>query len=532
MYKIYADTTLIYDSTLEDYVITKGQITREVNKSGSFVFGIYPDNPFYNRIEKLKTLVTVYKGASIVFRGRVIKEAIGFYNEKTFTCEGELSFLLDSIQRPFEYNGSVADLFRQFINNHNEQVEENKRFTIGQITVVDDNDYINRSNSAYDDTLSNLNSRLIDTLGGYIHISRGSDGNPVINWFEDYPYESSQIIEFGENLIDFTKTNNGDMIATALIPLGAKIGDGDESRLTIESVNDGLDYVYNQEAVNKYGWIFKVETWDDVTIASNLLTKANTRLNEMVNQNITIELSAVDLSVMNHSIDDFNLGDYIRIKSAPHNLDDRLLLKKHSMDLLKPVNDKITLGYTYSSFTDTTVSNSTSTSAISKRVEAVEGNYVTNQVIAEEVESLLSAINQTSTAISSEVLSEYVRNDQLTGEISTLYTQLKDSFEYLFTTLESNVNSNDAEARAEFALIKKYIRFEDGNITLGESGNDLTLKIENDRIAFYEGAAEVAYISNKKLYITDAEVLTSIRIGNFAFIPRANGNLSFKKVGG
>lgn len=533
MYRIYADETLIYDSTLEDYVITKGQITREVNKSGSFVFTMYEDNPFYNKIKKLKTIITVYKGNEIIFRGRIIKEKNGFYNDKTFTCEGELSFLLDSIQRPYEFNGSPENLFRQFITNHNSQVDEDKKFIIGTITVTDDNDYINRANSDYTDTLSNITSKLIGTHGGYIHISRDTNKHAVINWLEDYPYESGQKIEFGENLLDYTKESNGDAIATALIPLGAKLeGSETDERLTIKSVNNKVDYVYNQTAVNTYGWIFTVETWDDVTLPSNLLTKAKARLNEIIKQNITIELSAVDLSLMDQSIDSFTLGDYIRIVSEPHKVNDRLLLKKQTIDLLKPDNDKITLGYTYSSFTDSTLTNKNTTSDIAKRVETVESNYVTNQVVTEEVEALRSAINQSSTAISSEVLADYVLNDQLAESQSTLFTQLNDAFEYMFTTLESTVNENDAEARREFSEIKKYIRFEGGNIVLGESGNELTLKIQNDRISFYEGSGEVAYIRNKKLYITDTEVLTSIRIGNFAFIPRANGNLSFKKVGG
>lgn len=533
MYRIYADDTLIYDSTLEDYVITKGQITREVNKSGSFVFTMYEENPFYNRIKKLKTIITVYKGDELIFRGRVINEKTGFYNDKTFTCEGELSFLLDSIQRPYEFNGSPADLFKEFINNHNAQVEEEKQFVIGTITVTDDNDYINRANSDYTDTLSNINDKLIGTHGGYIHISRNTSGKAVINWFKDYPYESAQKIEFGENLLDYMKESNGDAIATALIPLGAKIeGSEVDERLTIKGVNNDIDYVYNQTAVNTYGWIFAVEIWDDVTIESNLLTKANARLNELINQNITIELSAVDLSLMDQSIDSFSLGDYVRIVSDPHNMNDRFLLKKQTIDLLKPDNDKITLGYTYSTFTDSTLATKNSTSAIVKRVETVESNYVTNQTVTQEVEALKSVINQSSTAISSEVLAEYVLNDQLVASQSTLFTQLNESFEFMFNTLESTVNENDAEARREFSEIKKYIRFEDGNIILGESGNELTLKIQNDRISFYEGFGEVAYISDKKLYITDAEVLTSIRIGNFAFIPRANGNLSFKKVGG
>lgn len=531
MYKIYAGKNLIYDSTLEDFVITKGNITKEVNKSGSFTFTIYPDHPHYDRIQKLKTIITVYKGDHIVFRGRVINESIGFYKDKTFTCEGELSFLLDSIQRAYAFAGTPAELFIQFINVHNSQVDKEKQFQIGEITVTDNNNYINRSNSNYEDTLKNINDHLIKTHEGYLHITRGENDVNIINWFQDYPYLSKQNIEFGENLLDFTKSNKGEDIATAIIPLGAKVGESnDDPRLTIESVNNGVDYVYDELAVAKYGWIFKVVTWDNVTVPENLLTKGKAYLTESINQNITIELSAIDLSFMDRSIDSFKLGDYIRIISKPHNIDDKLLLKKQTIDLLKPENDKITLGYTYSSFTDKSLSNDNQNESIIQRVETIEGNYVTNALVASEMENLQSLIDQTSAEISTEISDNYVSNGELTTEIGTLYAQLNNSFEVMFNSLEATVNENDTEARRKFEEIRKYIRFEAGNIILGESNNELILKIENDRIAFKANGLDVAYFSNQKLHITDAEILSSLQVGNFAFIPRANGNLSFKKV--
>jgi hypothetical protein len=83
---------------------------------------------------------------------------------------------------------------------------------------------------------------------------------------------------------------------------------------------------------------------------------------------------------------------------------------------------------------------------------------------------------------------------------------------------------------AKFEEISKYIRFVDGNIVLGEEGNTLTLQIENDRISFLDSGLEVAYFSNNRLYVTDGEFINSLQLGNFAFIPRENGNLSFKKL--
>lgn len=535
MYKIFCDDTLIYDSTLEDYVISKGQITKELNKSGSFVFTIHSTNPFYNRIQKMKSIITVFKGEEKIFRGRVINEVIGFYKDKTFTCEGELGFFIDSIQRPYTFTGTPEELLSQFITSHNSQVDASKRFVLGTVTVTDPNNYINRSNEAYETTLDNIQKRLLDALGGYLFVTENTSGERVINWYEESPYKSGQTIEFGENLLDFTKTNRAEDIATAIIPLGYEIENeetGEKSRLTIAEVNENVDYIYDSDAVNLYGWIFKVETWDDITIASNLKTKAEAFLAEKIKQSITIELSAIDLSLMDKTIDSFTLGDYITIISNPHNLNDDYLLEKQTIDLLKPDNDKITLGYSYSSFTDTSVTKNNQNDTIIKTVETIHNNYVTGTVVTNEVESLRSLIDQTSSSITSEILADYVINDELTESLSTLYTQLNDLFEFKFTSLESTVNENDIERRREYREITSYIRFEDGNIILGESGNEITLKVENDKISILEGDIEVAYFNNKKLYITDAEILASLRIGNFAFMPRDNGNLSFKKIGG
>ena len=534
MFKIFCDETLIYDSTLEDYVISKGVVTKEINKSGSFVFTIYSTHPYYDRIQKMKSIITVYRGEEKIFRGRVINDVIGFYKDKTFTCEGELGFLLDSIIRPYEFTGTPAELLTLFIESHNSQVDEIKRFNVGTVTVTDPNDYIPRSNSDYDTTSNNLQSRLLDTLGGYLFVTEDNSGNRVINWYADPPYQSGQSIEFGENLLDFSRTDQAKDIATAIIPIGAEIENvdtGTKSRLTIAEVNDGIDYIYNADAVARYGWIYKSEKWDDVTDASNLKTKGEAFLLEKIKQSITIELSAIDLSLMDKTIDAFRMGDRIRIISEPHNLDDYYLLEKQTIDLLKPDNDKITLGYSYSTFTDRTVSKNNQNDTLIQTVEMISADYAKNTVVTEEVENLKSLIDQTSASITAEISADYVVNGELESSLSTLYTQLSDLFEFKFTSLESTVNENDIERRREYREITSYIRFEDGNIILGESGNEITLKVENDKISILEGDIEVAYFNNQKLYITDAEILASLKIGNFAFMPRANGNLSFKKIG-
>lgn len=359
MYKIFADGTLVYDSTLEDYAIGKGEVTLELDAAGSFVFSLFPDHPYYDSFVKLKTVVTVYKSGRIVFRGRILDESVDYWNTKTFTCEGELNFLQDSIVRPFNFSGTPAQLFRQFVEQHNAQVDSFKQFQVGTITVEDPNGYIARSNSGYESALSNMRSRLLeDATGGHFYITHGDDGTdptPTIHYLADFTKVATQPIEFGANLRDYGKTITAEETATAVIPLGAAVDDGDDEtedqKLTITGVNDGCDYVYSAAGVAQYGWIFKVVEWDDVTNAANLKAKAEKYLESLINQAITLELTAVDLHLLDRTIESYNVCEYVHVVSAPHKFSDVLLCNKQTMDLLNPANDTVTMGATFTSFT-------------------------------------------------------------------------------------------------------------------------------------------------------------------------------------
>lgn len=421
MYKIFADDTLIYDSTDETWKIAKGSISLETNKSGSFTFSLYPDHFFYDKFVRLKTVITVYKSGKIVFRGRILSDVTDHWNNKVITCEGELGFLQDSIIRPFSFSGTPEALFKKFVNEHNSQVDAFKRFKIGTVTVKDPNGYIARTNTGYETTLSNLNSRLIeDSLGGYFYITHGNGGTdptPTLNYLADFTKVAAQRVEFGSNLKNYTKTVKADTIATAIIPLGHEVDDGNDKtenpKLTIASVNGGVDYVYSKTGVSLYGWIFKVVAWDDVTVASILKSKAEAYLEGVINQNVTIELTAIDLHLLDSSIESFSVCDYIRVTSAPHNFDSTLLCNKQTIDLLKPENDTITLGYTYSTLTEKTSKLTSSVSTInnmrsavnrvSTQVTILDRNYQTVDgdvsVLAGDIESVAAAVVENATAI-------------------------------------------------------------------------------------------------------------------------------------
>ena len=140
---------------------------------------------------------------------------------------------------------------------------------------------------------------------------------------------------------------------------------------------------------------------------------------------------------------------------------------------------------------------------------------------------LASYITQTSDAISS-VVQRVDTTDDMVSQLSTRLTQTEDGWTLDFNRLESATDENSSV----LDQYKAQIKLTDGKIILLPDGGQVSAELSGEKLSFKIGSSEVAYISNNKLYITNAQVLTQIVIGKFMFAPRKNGNLSFKRYKG
>ena len=532
MIQVFIDDDLIFDSRLQDSPLLELTATLSLDKAGTATLKMAPDHPAYNSFVSYKSVVTIYKDGVLRFRGRALYPSDDFKNNRTITCEGERGFFHDGVIRPYTYSDGPAAIFADVINLYNAQVEAFKQFVVGTVTVTDPNNYINLENEKAEQ-FSDVIDKLVERCGGYIVFTTNESGQRVVNWLADVAYANNQTIEFGENLLDFARTDESDDLTTVVIPYGAK-DEETGAYVTIESVNGGLDFIQDYDAVALRGVIAKAVYWDDVTEPANLLAKAQQYLAQHKLIITSLELTAVDLSALDKSIDSFRIGDVIRVRSKPHVVDDDYRLTEQSLDFLRPAKDKVTLGKNIATLTGSDAAGDRRNAQGIQKVErTVLADYNLNVgVVMEETKATLaSLIQQTSEELRLEVSEQYATNDEVESAISTSMTQLADSFNFLFTELQTIVDANDAEAREQLTTIQKYIRFEGGNIVLGESGNELTLRIENDRISFLDDGAEVAYLSNKRLVVLDGHFIHSLTVGNFAFLPRENGNLSLTKVG-
>lgn len=172
-----------------------------------------------------------------------------------------------------------------------------------------------------------------------------------------------------------------------------------------------------------------------------------------------------------------------------------------------------------------------------KRYDTETAAWITvndaTEIVYNLEQNVESSITKSAEDITAKISESYTLKEDaeaLVSEVSTQLTLAKSSFDIQFMQFNADLEAVAAGTDAEFEEIRKFIRFVDGKILLGEVGNELELVIANDRISFMQDGAEVAYFSNRKLYVTDTQILHSLQLGNFAFMPRANGNLSFKKI--
>ena len=348
-YKVLIDGEIFSASFTEDTALIDPKVKLEANKAGSFSFRMLPNHPYYETIALRTSILDVYQNDDLIFEGVPVSIETDFWKRKRVTCEGELTFLNDSILRQLNpTHRTVTELLGDYLTVHNAQVDNWKQFQVGTVTVGTGL-YLNRYTN-YETTLSQIAEDLIDNFGGFLRV-RHDQGVRYLDYLAASPHTSSQVVRIGKNLADL-KTNLDTLdIATVLIPLGAKTGEkaasGADKRVTVASVNNDKDYIVGAAAAF-YGYIWRTKTWQDVTVPANLLTRGTDYLTDAQWANLTIEASALDLGLVDEDVEQFRLLDTVRVVSEPHGIDRNFLLSKLEIDLNHPGQTRITLGQGFS----------------------------------------------------------------------------------------------------------------------------------------------------------------------------------------
>lgn len=366
IYKIKLDGKVLYYPGDRQAAVINPELDLQTGYAGELTLKVPPLNPLYGEIHNRKSMVSVYRGNTEIFYGEVRTREKDRFKNQPVKATGALSFLSDSILPQQEWHDiSPRDLLDAWLQLHNNQVEDRKKIYTGVVTIHDSNDSLYRITDR-ENTLEAIRDKLVDRLGGYLRLRHEND-KLYLDWLtiQEYGKYCEQPIQFGENLMDYSETMTADDVITALIPLGAAIEQETdenaseferlEKNVDITSVNDGKDYIYSKEAVENFGWVWRTEKWDNVSVPANLLKKATEFLTSNQYESLVISLTAVDLSLFGQDYDSFDIGDRVLCNAIPYGMKKVLPVMEMKIPLQQPDQAQLTLGENLQqSFTDQT----------------------------------------------------------------------------------------------------------------------------------------------------------------------------------
>lgn len=560
MYQLKYKNYILYDprlATPEDKLIIRDPKVRlAVDQAGGMSFSLQPDHPYLDKLRRMNGVVELLDDATPIYRGRITRDTVDLYGTHTVETEGLMTCLNDSVIRPFAYpddfaedaeyqeaaaSGNVVDyLFRWFLTQHNTQVSTEQQIKPGTCTVTDPNNYITRSSSDYQTTMEAVKSKLFgSSLGGHLLIRYEEDGN-YLDYYADLPLTNTQRVEYAANLLDIVSERDGTEIYTSILPVGkdgltiADIEDGD---LTDDLVKDGLT-VYSRSGVAAYGRINRYVRWDDVTVVANLLAKAKASVSSAglaTQESITVQ--AVDLGWQD-SVQHFRVGRMTLLVSTPHGYNAAYALMELQPDILSPGNTRITLGATRQTYTGAQIDTDRETKEdMDRQREEIKSEMreETRQQLNQVTESTTQQITDVQQSLNSIILAA-LQNYVETGEFGSYKEEMSSKLELLadqlnltLTAITERIEDVNGDLQSKYSEVTKAFRFTADGLIIGESGNEILLRLDNDVMQFIRN-------NTPELMLTAAGVeahqvkVTILIIGNVAFMADGSGDVVVKGV--
>lgn len=539
MYQLKYKNYILYDPRLADekLIVRDPSVKLAVSKAGEMSFTVDAEHPYLSNLRRMSGLVELLDGTFPIYRGRITSDIKDFYGAHKIKTEGIMAVLNDSIIPPFNFpedfaedasykaaaaSGNVVDFFfRWILAQHNIQVSTEQQIKPGVVTVSDPNNYITRGSEEYATAMTTISDKLVkSSLGGYLLIRYETGGN-YLDYYADLPLTNTQHVEFASNLLDLTSEVDGTSIYTAILPEGKdgltleSLPDG---ALTDDLTKDGLT-IYSKSGVAAYGRITRHIKWDDVTVDTNLQTKAKTALADNgLSMPETIKCSAVDLG-WQEGVQHFRVGRMTALVSTPHGYSASYPLMELAPDILDPGNTQITLGGTSRTYTGAQIDadRKTNDRIENTRAELIERVDDSASQVTQTTTQQITDLQQNANSIILSALENYVETGDFGAykeEVSTRLSVLTDQLGIDITKVTERIDDVDGDLQAKYESITKAFRFTDEGLIIGESGNEVLLRLDNDILQFVRNNTPELQITAEGVETKRLKVLSSISIGN------------------
>lgn len=539
MYQLKYKNYILYDPRLADekLIVRDPSVKLAVSKAGEMSFTVDAEHPYLSNLRRMSGLVELLDGTFPIYRGRITSDIKDFYGAHKIETEGIMAVLNDSIIPPFNFpedftedasykaaaaSGNVVEFFfRWILSQHNAQVTAEQQIKPGVVTVSDPNNYIARSSEEYATAMTTISDKLFKSaLGGNLLIRYENDGN-YLDYYAALPLTNTQTVKFAENLLDLSSETDGADIYTAILPEGKDgltIGNLPDGDLTDDLVKSGK-IIYSKSGVATYGRITRHIKWDDVTVDTNLRAKAKAALADNgLSMPETITCKAVDLG-WQEGIQHFRVGRMTALVSTPHGYSASYPLMELSPDILDPGNTQITLGGTSRTYTGSQIDadRKTNERIENTRAELIERVDDSAGQVTQTTTQQITDLQQNVNSIILSALENYVKTGDFGSykeEVSTRLSVLTDQLGIDITKVTERIDDVDGDLQAKYESITKAFRFTDEGLIIGESGNEVLLRLDNDILQFVRNNTPELQITAEGVEAKRLKVLSSISIGN------------------
>lgn len=469
--------TTIHHSNQSKVKLSSGTVKRELNSIDTFTFYANLANPAWSLFNPLKTLVEVFdtRENKRIFRGRALDPAgemsdSGVFS-KNFVCEGEISYLKDSLQRHYEFRGSLKDYFVFLLNRHNSQVPDHKKIYPGKVTVSDTNDYV-YFYCSYDSTWQTIDDDLLNAYGGYLFLRYSDDGKKYLDYLAESGNTKEMSIELAKNMQSISNTFKPSAVVTRLIPLGKSIESEDENatdasqaRVDISSVNKGLDYLDDLALQDEFGVIEGKEVWDEVSDPATLKTKGKKWLASQRITN-TITLDALNLSLIDEHYEEFEIGSYYTSKNNILGIEDSYQCIGQSIDILNPQRCDLTFGDKHQTLSQYQKGMKKSQTVVDKLQATVKAQTVRLSTLSNQITEAKETITTIQTSLGDTDLKEISQQlTDLSSELSDIQSSINQlptneaivALQTQINALNTAIATNYQDAELRFASIEQRL---------------------------------------------------------------------------
>lgn len=450
MYVITSDGIPIYNSAtpVPGYKVVSPKLSVSKGSAGKLTFTIPPTNINQNVPVDLASTILVYKNGVELWEGRILSEESDFRNNRKVTCEGSFGYFNDSVQPLQHYvNDSVAQYLEALIAFHNRQVSDNRKFQIGNVDVTSES-YAKDRYTNYESTMDCI-SDMNENLKGHIRI-RKVNGIRYVDYLSDeYERDTNQVIQFGKNLLDFSTNFDLDDLATVIVPLGAALDPSPVEDMsiprTIESVNDGKNYLESDSAIDTYGRIVKTVEYSEITDLNQLKTEGQKYLTDHQFSSMKLTCDAFDLKDIGVNVDDLRLLDRVRVLSPFHGMDRQFIITQIDYDLADLSGNK----YKLEANIDNQVIKSVTNILSEQKDTSTIISMATSAATGSATEAATAAAIQTITPLLDTKVDKVHGKDLSTNDFTDAYKSKLDSL-YGWTLVKSEIGATTIALPANF----------------------------------------------------------------------------------